>query len=103
MAGFNMGFTPLYWAYACLSEDTKILTENGLKGMNELKDGVVVYAFDIEYEKLVKTKVNKKIICDYKGKVRCIQTDYSNFVAWRDERYFITGNSGFPNAPNIGK
>lgn len=28
-AGFRTDFTPIYWAYACLSEDTEVLTKDG--------------------------------------------------------------------------
>ena len=28
-AGFNIGFTPIVWAYACLSQDTEVLTKEG--------------------------------------------------------------------------
>ena len=27
--GFKVGFTPIYWAYACLSADTEVLTREG--------------------------------------------------------------------------
>ena len=40
---------------------------------------------------------------DYKGKVWCINTNKGNFIAWRNGKYFITGNSGFPKSLNISK
>ncbi len=36
-AGFEVGFTSIYWTYACLSEDTEVLTENGWKNWKEIK------------------------------------------------------------------
>jgi len=39
----------------------------------------------------------------YNGKyVWCIETEVGNFIAKRDGKIFITGNSGFPKSMNIG-
>lgn len=35
-AGFNTAFTSLYWAYACLSADTEVLTQEGWKDWEQL-------------------------------------------------------------------
>lgn len=68
-AGFETGFTSIYWTYACLSEDTKILTTNGLRNLNELKKNDIVYSFDIKRNILVKTKINQKFIYGFDGKL----------------------------------
>ena len=68
-AGFDVNFTSLWWVYACLSEDTKILTENGLKGMNEIKTGDIVFGFNTSKNRLVKTRVNRKYVYDFNGKL----------------------------------
>jgi hypothetical protein len=39
----------------------------------------------------------------YKGKVWCVEVESGAFVARRNGKIFITGNSGFPNSLNIGK
>jgi len=39
----------------------------------------------------------------YKGKVWCVQVPSGAFVARRNGKIFITGNSGFPKSHNIGK
>src|SRR5260370_22889872 len=45
-AGFRTDFTSLYWAYACLSADTEVLTQDGWKS----------------WEQLYKTNINSKIL-----------------------------------------
>ncbi len=52
-AGFNVGFTPIYWAYACLSADTEVLTRDGWKDWEQLRtstirDKIVVYDTEAE-------------------------------------------------------
>ncbi len=39
----------------------------------------------------------------YTGIVWCIETEIGNFMARRNGKIFITGNSGFPKSLNIGK
>jgi len=68
-AGFQTRFTSIYWAYACLSEDTKILTENGLKGMNEVTNEDIVYSLNIKTNELVKSKVKNVFIYPFEGKL----------------------------------
>ena len=57
-AGFNTGFTSIYWTYACLSADTEVLTENGwVNGYNMLisnhtNDKILVYDTNTETYKL---------------------------------------------------
>ncbi|KKL96522.1 hypothetical protein LCGC14_1843610, partial [marine sediment metagenome] len=36
-AGFRVDFTPIYWAYACLSADTEVLTQDGWKDWEHLR------------------------------------------------------------------
>ena len=40
---------------------------------------------------------------EYKGKVWCVEVPTGAFVARRNGKIFITGNSGFPKSLNIGK
>jgi len=40
---------------------------------------------------------------EYKGKVWCVEVPTGAFVARRNGKIFITGNSGFPKSHNIGK
>ena len=47
-AGFLVNFTPIFWAYACLSADTEVLTQDGWKNWERLQkpnkcDKIVVY------------------------------------------------------------
>lgn len=48
-------------------------------------------------------KHNKDRFVKYDGKyVWCIETEIGNFIARRNGKIFITGNSGFPKSCNIG-
>ena len=52
----------------------------------------------------IQGKHNKERFVKYDGKyVWCIETEIGNFVARRNGKIFITGNSGFPKSMNIGK
>ncbi|KKL06614.1 hypothetical protein LCGC14_2594270, partial [marine sediment metagenome] len=46
-AGFETGFTSMYWTYACLSEDTEVYTKDGWKQIKHLhksnKDSILIY------------------------------------------------------------
>jgi len=42
-------------------------------------------------------------IVDYNGRVWCIETEIGNFIAKRNGKIFLTGNSGFPKSHNISK
>ncbi len=68
-AGFRTNFSSIYWTYACLSEDTKILTENGLKGMNEITNKDVVYSLNTKTNELIKSKVKNVFIYPFEGKL----------------------------------
>jgi len=46
---------------------------------------------------------HKKRIVNYTGVVWCVQTELGNFIARRNGKVFITGNSGFPKSLNIAK
>jgi len=51
-AGFKVEFTPIVWAYACLSEDTEVYTKNGwISGKNLLhnsKEYGIIYLKELE-------------------------------------------------------
>ncbi|KKK99643.1 hypothetical protein LCGC14_2630710, partial [marine sediment metagenome] len=51
----------------------------------------------------IQGKHHKNRIVKYKGLVWCINTKYGNFIAKRNGKIFITGNSGFPKSHNISK
>jgi len=51
-AGFDIGFTPIYWAYSCISDDTEILTETGFKSIEELSKQDMVATFNIVRNKI---------------------------------------------------
>jgi hypothetical protein len=50
-AGFETGFTSIYWAYACVSDDTEVLTKEGWKQWEQLRmsnnyDSILIYDQD---------------------------------------------------------
>lgn len=46
---------------------------------------------------------HKKKFINYTGIVWCVETGLGNFIARRNGKIFITGNSGFPKATDISK
>lgn len=63
------------WMYGCLSEDSEILTENGWKKYNDIKKIDKVFSFNLETNKLEKTKVNDIFIYDYSGAMLNFKND----------------------------
>ena len=57
--------TPSRWG--CVGENTEVLSENGFKKYNELKEGDMIYTF--KDGKLELNKVNKVIVKDFSGKM----------------------------------
>jgi site-specific DNA-methyltransferase (adenine-specific) len=59
----------------------------------------------IQSKYFVNNADNKKELpeIDYDGIIWCISTRNNNFVARRNNKIFITGNSGFPKNQDIGK
>lgn len=51
----------------------------------------------------IKTTLAAKSTVKYKGKVWCVKVPTGAFVARRNGQIFITGNSGFPKAQDLGK
>lgn len=45
-AGFRLDFTPIYWTYACLSEDTEVLTGRGWKRWEQLHKSDIIGVYD---------------------------------------------------------
>jgi len=51
----------------------------------------------------IKSKSKSVKSSKYSGIVWCVETEVGNFMARRNGKIFITGNSGFPKSLNIGK
>jgi len=49
-AGFWVNFTPIFWAYACLSADTEVLTDDGWKDWEHLRKSKIcdIMVYDAE-------------------------------------------------------
>jgi DNA modification methylase len=61
LAGFEIKDT-LMWLYGCVSEDTEILTINGWKKWNELREGEELYSFNILNGKIEVDMVLEKFV-----------------------------------------
>lgn len=68
-SGFELSQSFISWIYACLSDDTKLLTEDGLKSYNEISGSEFIYSFDIENNCLVKEKFDNVYIYKHVGKM----------------------------------
>lgn len=88
-AGFNTGFTSIYWTYACLSADTEVLTQEGWKSWEHLHKCDIILVYD-------KNKGTYKWeipICwnSYQIKDTCyrIKSDYTDQLVSRNHRCLI--------------
>jgi len=74
----------------------------GMQGrINERKRCVALHDNPVTQFQCRHLKANYKV--PYSGLVWCIQVETGAFVARRNGKVFITGNSGFPKGLNIGK
>jgi len=79
----------------------KIQAEELYKIVNKRKSEKINSVFHIPgLKNSIPCLIEKK---NYKGKVWCISVESGAFVARRNGKIFITGNSGFPKSHNIGK
>ena len=77
-SGFNTNFTSIYWTYACVSDDTEILTEDGFKNIDEITLNKKVCSLNIKKNKLIYSKPINKYVYDYDGKLINIQNKNTN-------------------------
>jgi site-specific DNA-methyltransferase (adenine-specific) len=108
-AGFVIGFTPIYWAYACLSEDTEFLTPNGwvsweqMRKTNILEYPILIYDYEQQTFKWeVPYRWNS-----YKIKDTCfrIKSDFTDQLITRNHRVAIEhkGKILFQFAETLGQ
>ncbi|MCD6357001.1 MAG: hypothetical protein J7L75_00295, partial [Thermoproteales archaeon] len=60
---------PARAGYQCLSEDTKILTPSGWKSYKDLREGDLIYTFNLQTRKIELKPVRKIFVYKYKGKM----------------------------------
>jgi ribonucleoside-triphosphate reductase len=65
---FNMAI-PTRVGFQCLSQDTKILSQDGWKSNNEVKKGDIIYTFNLKTGKLEKKEVETVFAREYKGEM----------------------------------
>jgi len=65
---FNMAI-PTRVGFQCLSEDTKILSQDGWKFYNEVKKGDIIYTFNVKNRKLEKKLVDTVFNREYEGEM----------------------------------
>ncbi len=63
---FNLNY-PTRVGMQCLSEDTKILTPDGWKSYNEIKEGDLIYTFNLKTKRIELKPVRKIAIYEYNG------------------------------------
>ena len=73
-AGFKTDFSSIYWTYACVSEDTEILTKEGFKNISTLSESDEVFSLDIENDILKLSDVKNKFVYDFCGNMINIKT-----------------------------
>jgi len=67
-AGFNIR-DMIEWIYACLSEDTEVLTTRGFKKYQDIKKDEIIACFDSTTEEIIYNKIKNFFIYDFDGKM----------------------------------
>ncbi len=75
---------PSRMGYQCLSEDTKILTPDGWKSYNEVKEGDLIYTFNLQSKKIELKPVRKVFIYKHRGEMYSLKN--------RTQKQLVTPN-----------
>lgn len=98
------GAPTLAWCYACLSEDTEILTRDGWETYKYI-DGKDVLCYDIEKDTFIFHKPTKRFIYDNEYPAYRIQSDNTDQLVSRNHRCIVerNGKKVFDFAENLGE
>jgi site-specific DNA-methyltransferase (adenine-specific) len=92
-AGFRTDFSSLRWIYACVSEDTEILTKNGFKKYNELHRDDMIASLNIETDKLEYVNVQNKFVYDIADELVNITTKNTNQLLTKNHKVLLKKKS----------
>jgi hypothetical protein len=92
-AGFETGFTSIYWTFACVSEDTEILTDSGFKNMNNLLISDNVCSLDVNKDKLVYSNIKNKFIYNFNGKMINIKNKNTDQLVTPNHKILLKNKS----------
>lgn len=76
-AGFEIR-DQIMWVYGCLSEDTEILTTNGWKSYNDIETQDIVFSFDLNKHRILKSKINHIFRYNHNGKMVNLKNHNTN-------------------------
>ena len=88
-AGFNTGFTSIYWVYACVSEDTEILTKDGFKTYDKISKGELIASLNVDSNKLEYQPINDILIYDIDGDMCNIKTKNTDQLVTLNHRVLL--------------
>ena len=109
--GFRIGFTPIYWAYACLSEDTEVFTKSGWKRLHKSNLSLFI---DRQTEILIYDKDNDAYrwevpdrwnVYNIQDTIYRIKSDFTDQLVTKDHRVIIEQNGKlvFQKVQEIGQ
>jgi len=78
----------------CFSPDTEVLTENGLKKIEEVEVGEKVYSIDLNGNIELKD-ITKKFFYPYRGKMIKIKTSVVDYLVTPNHRFLIDYGKGY--------
>ena len=109
--GFEIGYTPIYWTYACLSEDTEVFTKSGWKRLHKSNLSLFI---DRQTEILIYDKDNDAYrwevpdrwnVYNIQDTIYRIKSDFTDQLVTKDHRVLIEQNGKlvFQKVQEIGQ
>ena len=109
--GFDVSFTPIYWTYACLSEDTEVFTKSGWKQLHKSNLSLFI---DRQTEILIYDKDNDDYrwevpnrwnVYNIQDTIYRIKSDFTDQLVTKDHRVLIEqdGKLVFQKVQEIGQ
>jgi len=88
-AGFITGFSSIYWTYACITEDTEMLTRKGFKTIDELTIDDKVASLNIKTNELEYLNIKDKFEYAFDGSLINIKTKNTDQLLTLNHRVLL--------------
>lgn len=106
-AGFDIGFTSIYWTYACLSEDTEVLTADGWERFNKSNNFInkAILCYDVAEDRYLFEIPSQWHSYQIKDTLYRIKSDSTDQLVTRNHRVLIEreGELLFQFAEKLGQ
>lgn len=83
----------LLLGFFCYDDKTRVATSEGLRGMDELKVGDVVFSYDFQTNKVVESKVDNVFTFDYDGEMINFTSRNTDLLVTPNHRMLVCSSS----------